>query len=93
MTETGALTIAASGALAMGYVVAALFFARFWRRSGSRIFAWFTLAFALLGAQRVMLVTLADDAKRAMPWSYTLRLAAFVLILIGIAEQNRRPDR
>ena len=90
MTDTGGLTIAASGALAMGYGVAALFFARFWRRSGSRIFAWFTAAFALLGAQRVMLVTLADDAQRAMPWSYTLRLAAFVLILVGVAEQNRR---
>jgi hypothetical protein len=88
MTDTRGVTLVVSGALAMGYAVSALFFAKFWRRTRSRLFAWFTLAFALLAAQRLMLALL-DDARSAVPWSYTLRLLAFVMILVGIAEQNR----
>ena len=88
MADARALTLFASGALAMGYVVAALFFARFWRRTGVALFAWFGVAFVLLAAQRVMLV-LIERAPDAMPWSYTVRLLAFVLILLGIAAQNR----
>ena len=88
MADVRALTLFASGALAMGYVVAALFFARFWRRTGVALFAWFSVSFVLLAAQRVMLV-LIERAPDAMPWSYTVRLLAFVLILVGIAAQNR----
>jgi hypothetical protein len=90
MADVRALTLFASGALAMGYVVAALFFARFWRRTGVALFAWFSVAFVLLAAQRVMLV-LIERAPDAIPWSYTVRLLAFVLILVGIAVQNRAP--
>ena len=88
MGDAGALTLFASGALAMGYAVAALFFARFWRRTGVALFAWFGVAFVLLAAQRVMLV-LIERTPGAMPWSYTVRLLAFVLILVGIAARNR----
>jgi membrane-associated PAP2 superfamily phosphatase len=90
VTDTSGLRLVAAGALAAGYAVAALFFAKFWRRSRNRIFAWFTLAFALLALQRTMLALFADDSGNAMPWSYTLRLLAFVVILVGIVEQNRR---
>ena len=88
MADVRALTLFASGALAMGYAAAALFFARFWRRTGGALFAWFGVAFVLLAAQRVMLVLIAE-APGAMPWSYTVRLLAFVLILAGIVAQNR----
>ena len=90
MADVRALTLVASGALAMGYAVAALFFARFWRRTGAALFAWFSVSFVLLAAQRVMLV-LIEREPDAMPWSYTVRLLAFVLILVGIAVQNRAP--
>ena len=88
MADVRALTLFASGALAMGYAVAALFFARFWRRTDVALFAWFSVAFVLLAAQRVMLVLIERDPD-AMPWSYTVRLLGFVLILVGIAVQNR----
>ena len=88
MADAHALTLLASGALAMGYAVAALFFARFRRRTGVALFGWFAVAFALLSLQRVMLV-LIERAPGAMPWSYTVRLLAFVLILVGIVAQNR----
>jgi hypothetical protein len=92
MADARALTVALSGALCMGYAVAALFFAKFWRRIGVPLFAWFAVAFVLLAAQRVMLVLVEREAG-AMPWSYVLRLLAFVLLLVGIVAQNRAPRR
>ena len=82
-----------SGALAMGDAIAALFFARFRRQTGSRLFTWFAASFALLAAQRVLLLFLAPTSEDAMPWSYLVRLLAFVLILVGIVEQNRASRR
>jgi hypothetical protein len=92
MADAPSLVMAVSGALVMGYAVAALFFARFWRRTRVALFAWFAVAFALLAAQRVMLVV-ATPAAGDMPWSYVVRLLAFVLILAGIVTQNRAPRR
>ena len=92
LAGTHDLTIAVSGALCMGYAVAALFFARFWRRTGASLFVWFAVAFALLAVQRVLLV-LVDHTTGAVPWIYVVRLLAFVLILVGIVAQNRAPRR
>ena len=90
MPEPDALNSAVSGALAMGYAVAALFFLEFRRRTGVRLFSWFAVAFAMLAVQRIALIGLVRQPD-ALPWSYVLRLLAFVLILVGIAVQNRRP--
>ncbi len=86
-------TLLVSGALTMGYAVAALFFAKFRQRTRSGIFAWFTAAFVLLAVQRVLLVTITPHAPGTVPWSYALRLLAFVLILVGIALENRPRPR
>ena len=90
MRDVTRLTPFVSGLLTMGYAVAALFFAKFWRRTRARLFAWFAAAFVLLALQRAALATLADPGSAAARWSYALRLLAFVLILVGIVEQNRR---
>ena len=90
MRDTTALTLAVSGALAMGYALAALFFTRFWRRTRVALFGWFALAFGLLAAQRLSLI-LFDVPPDAFPWSHIVRLTAFLLILTGIALQNRAP--
>lgn len=74
-----------AGLLTMGYLVAALYFLRFWKRSGERLFVFFALAFALLATQRMGLVLLTYDST----WLYGLRLFAFVLLLVGILEKNR----
>ena len=77
-----------SGMLVAGYLVAALFFLKFWRATRDALFARFGAAFAVLAAQRVALyaasVTGADTT-----WLYILRLAAFVLILWAIIAKNR----
>jgi hypothetical protein len=90
MPDIPSMTLVVSGALVMGYAIAALFFTRFWRRTGVALFGWFGLAFAMLAAQRLMLVLLPRDPV-AFPWSHLIRLLAFVMILTGIALQNRAP--
>ena len=77
-----------SGALAMGYFIAGLFFLRFWSRTRDRLFAIFATAFGLLGTQRLALVV-AEQYATDTTWIYVLRLTAFVLILWAIIDKNR----
>lgn len=80
-----------SGILLMGYAVAGLHFLRFWKRSRDRLFLLFALAFAVLAVQRAWL-TLAVERPGAAVYIYSLRLLAFVLILIAIVDKNRAPS-
>lgn len=76
-----------SGAIVMGFVLAGLFFLRFWKRTGDRLFLAFTLAFWLLGlAQALLAFSVVPVEERS--WLYLLRLAAFVLILLAIWGKN-----
>lgn len=76
-----------SGAIVMGFVLAGLFFLRFWKRTGDRLFLAFTLAFWLLGlAQALLAFAVVPVEERS--WLYLLRLAAFVLILLAIWGKN-----
>jgi hypothetical protein len=78
-----------SGAITMGFLVAGLFFLRFWRRTGELLFAAFALAFWLLGvAQALLALSVAPVEERS--WLYLLRLAAFALILASVWRANRR---
>jgi hypothetical protein len=80
-----------SGATAMGFVIAGLFFLRFWTRTRDVLFLGFALAFWLLGlSQTVMMLT--DIPVEERSWLYLLRLAAFLLILFTLWLQNRRRD-
>jgi hypothetical protein len=76
-----------NGALTMGYLVASLFFLRFRKQSGDRLFAWFSAAFFLLAAHRVLMM--AMQASEYAEIAYVVRLLAFVLILVAIWEKNR----
>jgi uncharacterized membrane protein HdeD (DUF308 family) len=105
------------GAIAMASAAVALFFFRFWRDTGDRLFAMFALAFLLLGITRIGLAMSQDtpavaraaahdvvepdapdgeadgkspEVEESQTHWYWVRLAAFVLILIAIADKNRR---
>jgi uncharacterized membrane protein len=78
-----------SGSLAMGYVVAALFFLRFWATSRERLFALFSFAFGVLAVQRLA-ITMTRGAMEDQTIFYLLRLAAFVIIIAAIVDKNRR---
>lgn len=78
-----------SGAVTMGFAVAGLFFLSFWRRTRDGLFLAFALAFWLLGFVQAMLA-LADIPVEERSWLYSVRLAAFLLILISIWRKNSR---
>ncbi|HEY4640808.1 MAG TPA: DUF5985 family protein [Thermoanaerobaculia bacterium] len=73
-----------SGVLTMGYLVAALFFLRFWRQTRDRLFGWFAAAFFILALHRVFVVSMPDSEL-----GYVVRLLAFVVILAAIWDKNR----
>jgi uncharacterized membrane protein HdeD (DUF308 family) len=84
-----------SGAIVMGYGVAAVFFLRFWRETRDRLFLIFSLAFGILGIQRLALA-LSSFSGENHTWLYLLRLLGFVLILAAIVDKNREgahPER
>lgn len=76
------------GAIAMAFWVAGLFFLRFWWDTRDRLFAIFALSFWLMGATRVALA-FARHTDEEHSYLYWVRLVAFVLILVAIADKNR----
>ena len=68
--------------------VAALFFLRFWRQTGDRLFAAFSIAFGLLSAHWLALALTSPD-QEFRPLLYGLRLFAFTLLSVAIVEKNR----
>jgi hypothetical protein len=83
-----AVSLVVSGMLIMGYLVAGLFFLRFWRETRDRLFGIFAGAFWLLGVQRALLA-IVETSPSGTIWVYGLRLLAFVLILVAIIDKNR----
>ena len=78
-----------SGAITMGYLIAGLFFLRFWRRTRDGLFVVFASAFWLLALAQTLL-TLADAPREEQSWIYVVRLAAFALIIMAIVRKNVR---
>jgi hypothetical protein len=78
-----------AGAVTFGFLVAGLFFLRFWRRTGDGLFLAFAAAFFLLGLGQGLLA-LASVPVEERSWLYLFRVAAFALILIAIVRKNRR---
>ena len=76
------------GMLTMASVVASLFFLRYWKASGERLFAFFAVAFAMLAVNWLAL-TAVDPAFEARHLIYLIRLAAFIVIIVGIVDKNR----
>lgn len=78
-----------SGAVTMGFLVAGLFFLRFWKRTGDGLFFAFALAFWLLGLTQALLA-LSNMPEEDRSWLYLFRLGAFAIILVSIGLKNRR---
>ena len=78
-----------SGAIAMGFATAGLFFLRYWWESRDRLFALFAIAFFVLAGGRVLLSVLHDLGEQRI-LLYVVRLAAFLVILLAILDKNLR---
>jgi hypothetical protein len=88
-----------SGAVTLGFLVAATFFLRFWRRTHDRLFVAFAAAFLLLALNQALAAFLGAGDELT-PYTYVLRVLGFVLILLAIVDKNissrrspRQPSR
>lgn len=76
------------GAIAAGDLIAGLFFLRYWRVTGDRFFLFFAWSFALGALTRAILAMDVFTTENE-PLIYLVRLASYVLILMGIVDKNR----
>lgn len=81
-----------SGMAAALCLVAGLFFLRFWRKTRDRFFAFFAASFWLMAVHRFVNVILRDTNEHLVA-VYSIRLIAFVLILVAIVDKNRAAPR
>ena len=77
------------GLVSMGFVVASVFFLRFWTRTGDNLFFVFALAFVLFALNQA-LVSLGIFPKEQQSVVYLLRLAGYALIIFAIIRKNTR---
>ena len=81
-----------SGAVTLGFLVAAGFFFRFWRKTDDRLFLAFAIAF-LLFALNQALASMLTVVLEPSSLIYGLRVLGFILILGAIVDKNARPGR
>jgi hypothetical protein len=77
-----------TGAIAVGWLLAGLFFFRFWHHTRDRFFLWFALSFWMEALNRVALGLLVG-ASEDNPLFYGIRLIAYGLIILAIWQKNR----
>ena len=83
------LTLVTGGAIIMGYAVAAVFFLKFWRRTGDSLFLAYAAAFLLMATTPLLTTFLEVPREEQSPF-YLLRLLAFLIIIVAIIGKSRR---
>ena len=78
-----------SGAVTMGYLLAAGFFLRFWKKTADRFFLAFGAAFLLFALNQFLATALAVVSEPAS-LIYALRVLGFLLIIAAIIDKNVR---
>lgn len=75
------------GAISMASFVVGLFFLRFWKDTGDRLFLFFAISFLIEGINRWAL-GLSGNPDEGRPFFYFVRFLSFLLILIAIVQKN-----
>ena len=76
-----------SGAVTLGFVVAAMFFMRFWRKTSDRLFLAVAVAFVFFALNQALAQWLGAADER-VGYTYLLRIVGFALILAAIVDKN-----
>ena len=76
-----------TGATVLAGCTIALFFWRFWKKTGDRLFVFFSMAFLLLGMEHLFIGLFGNHVQALF---YLIRLVAFLLILYAIIDKNRK---
>ncbi|HEX3716845.1 MAG TPA: DUF5985 family protein [Verrucomicrobiae bacterium] len=79
-----------AGAFTLCSWAISLFFFRFLKATGERIFGFFAAAFVLLGLERLCIEFMPNELQS---YVYLIRLFAFLLILFGILDKNRNAKK
>lgn len=76
-----------SGAVTICYLLSAVFFFRFWRKTSDRLFFAFALAFCLFALNQTLAFFLRIYSE---PYSfiYVLRIIGLLAILVAIVDKN-----
>ncbi len=81
-----------SGAIVMGFAVAALLFLSYWRRTSQSLFLTFSASFFLLAVNYTWLALTNVPAEERSPL-FLIRLLAFCLIIVAIIQSNTKRRR
>jgi hypothetical protein len=81
-----------SGAVTLGYLVAAGFFVSFWRKTADRLFLAFGLAFLLFALNQGLAYALTVVSEPAS-LIYALRVLGFLIIIAAIVDKNILSER
>jgi hypothetical protein len=83
-----------SGMLMTGALVCGLFFLRFWRKTGDRLFLIFASAFGVMSLERILLIITTKDVESDdNVLVLLLRIIAFAMIYYAIWDKNRPSSR
>jgi hypothetical protein len=92
--STGSLGIEfLAGAVTLAYLIAGVYFLRFWWRTRDGLFRSFAVAFGLFAANQAV-VSFLGPADERTGYAYVLRVIGFLLSLGAIVWKNlgRRPQ-
>ncbi len=76
-----------AGAFVVACVAVALFYLRYWRKTRERLFATLAVAFVMLAVERSVLGFVPSQIE-GRHLIYLARLAAFLLIIVGVVDKN-----
>lgn len=77
------------GVIVTACLVASGYFLKFWRQTRDPLFLAFSAAFAIEGVNRTCFL-FVDNPESGSVVLYTVRLASYLLILVAIANKNRK---
>jgi type II secretory pathway component PulM len=77
------------GMVVMGAATSGLFFLRFYRQARDRLFVFLAVAFFILALHWTTIAIWQPQAE-TKHWQFIPRLIAFLLIIVGVADKNRR---
>jgi hypothetical protein len=75
-----------SGAVALAFLLAGVYFLRFWRRTRDRLFLHFAVAFWLFMLNQILATIFGSGSER--DYTYILRVLGFIWILVAIVDKN-----
>jgi hypothetical protein len=76
-----------SGALLFSYLIAGVYFFKFWKRTGDRLFIHFAVAFWLLVLNQLV-TSIPVVVDETGGYEYLLRVIGFIVIIAGIIDKN-----